>query len=165
VHRIEPGRIGKLVMGALLALLVPLAACSSDGDAADKPVIPASFAFQVDVRLSGSANVRGNLSNCAGAGAFVDVFRGTQVVVANTKGVPLAMGRITTALGTNTFEGLLDECTFQFRIVGVPKAPGYFLLLGRQPIKPIPLSLVVATTGRMAYDLNPPLVRVTPGGG
>jgi hypothetical protein len=84
-----------------------------------------------DVRLSGSSNVTGDLSNCAGVGAFADVYKGANVVVTNQKGKPLAAGTITDGLGTNYFKEVLDECAFRIRVLNVPRAKSYFFVLGR----------------------------------
>jgi hypothetical protein len=143
---------------AIAASVVLLAACNKD-DAPERPKIPASFNIRGDVRLSGSQNVTGDLSNCAGVGAYVDVYKGGNVVVTDQDGKPLANGTITDGIGTNYFEEILDECSFRIRVANVPRAAGYFVVVARQPAQPITLGEVIAGDGYVRFDANPPTVR------
>ncbi len=148
----------RLLGVAGLVLTLALAGCSKSAEV-EKPKIPATFTFNGDVRLSGSANLTGDLSNCVGVGRFVDLYQGAKVVVTNQKGRPLALGAITEGLGTNYFQDVLDECAFRVRVPDVPRARSYFIMLGRQPPKPLTLAEVVTGNGYVRFDANPPTVR------
>jgi hypothetical protein len=141
-----------------VALILVLAGCNKD-EGPEKPKIPAAFNIRGDVRLSGSQNVTGDLSNCAGVGAFVDVYKGNSVVVTDQDGKPLANGTITDGLGTNYYEEILDECSFRIRVANVPRAKSYFVVVARQRAHPITLAEVVAGDGYVRFDANPPTVR------
>jgi hypothetical protein len=141
-----------------LGLAVALAGCSKSPEV-ERPTIPASFVVRGDVRLSGPNNVTGDLSNCAGVGPYADLYKGANVVVTNQKGRPIARGTITDGLGTNYFEETLDECALRIRVPVVPRAKGYFFVLGRQAPHPITLAEMVAGNGSVRFDANPPIVR------
>jgi hypothetical protein len=143
---------------AALGLALALAGCSKSPEV-EKAAIPKSFNFMGDVRLSGAGNVTGDLANCSGVGRFVDMYKSANVVVTNQKGKPLAFGTVIEGLGTNYFHDVLDECAFGIQVLNVPRAKGYFIVVGRQRAYPITLAGVVATNGQIAYDANPPTVR------
>jgi hypothetical protein len=158
VHWIGKWQVSRIAAVASIALLTLLTACTSEGNATPKRKIPKSFYFIGDVRLSGADNVRGNLATCAGAGNFVDVQMGALVIIADEHGTPIAFGKVWLTSGTNTFQGVLDECTFQFRAVNVPSTPNYYVIVGRQPAKLIRRTKIIRTNGRFAFDANPPNV-------
>ena len=143
----------KVAIGLLLVLL---AACSSGSSAPAKPRVPATFTFVGDVRLSGAKNLRGDLSSCAGAGQFMDVVKGARVTVTNRERKPIAVGGVTVGLGTNTYQGVMDECTFRVLVVNVPRAKGYFVIVGGQPPQLLTLPTVIALRRPLLVRPQPP---------
>jgi hypothetical protein len=148
------------IIGTAIAVLLPaLAGCSNDPEV-EKPAIPASFYVHGDLRLSGSRNVTGDLSNCAGVGPYADIYKGAVVVVTNQNGKPISRGAVTASVGTNYYQNVLDECAFNISVLNVPRVKrGYFIVLARQPAHWIPLSSMVVFNGLVRFDLNPPTVR------
>jgi hypothetical protein len=149
----------RLLGVAGLGLALVLAGCSKSPEV-EKAAIPKAFNFMGEVRLSGPENVTGDLANCSGVGRFVDMYKSANVVVTNQNGKPLALGTVIEGLGTNYFRDVLDECAFGIQVLNVPRAKGYFIVVGRQRAHPVTLAGVVATNGQIAYDANPPTVRV-----
>ena len=116
------GPVKKLgVAVALVALVVLLAACGGGGGKKLKPIYPAAINMSGDITLDGATFVRGNLSDCAGAGRFADLVKGAPVTVSNRAGEPLAVGAISYGIGTNVYQNKLDECTFRFHVPHVPR--------------------------------------------
>jgi hypothetical protein len=159
VHRIGKGSLRSLAIGLVLVLLVAVApACG--GDSGPKgPPIPATFMFKGDVRLSGASYVYGDLANCSGLGPYADIYKGAFVTVTNQVGKPIAIGRVAYGLGTNYYQDVLDECTFRLDIFNVPRAKAYLVVVGRSVPAQFSLASVVATSGVLVFDANPPLVR------
>jgi hypothetical protein len=126
--------VKKLGVAVLAVLPVLLAACRGGGEEPPpKPVYPATIQMVGDVTIRGANSVRGNLSDCAGAGTYADIYKGGPVTVSNQVGRPLAIGKVEYGLGTNVYQNRLDECTFRFRILSVPRAQSYQIVIGRQP--------------------------------
>lgn len=142
---------------ALVAALSLLAACSS-GKTAQKPKTPKTMNLSVAVRLSGAANVQGDLTTCAGLGQFSDIRAKAKVVVSNQLGTPIAYGWIANGFGTNYFQNVLDECSFQIYVLGVPRAKGYTIAVGRHTPVPFTRAGLLWTNGHFGFDLNPPNV-------
>jgi hypothetical protein len=153
--------VRKLATGiSLVALVALLAACSGDS-APPKPVYPATLNLHGDVTLNGPANVRGNISDCAGAGRYADLARRAPVTVSNQSGVPIAVGRILYSVGTNVYQNQLDQCTFRYAAYNVPRARSYQIVIGRQaPILAQFLDLV-RTNGAVGLNLPPTTVPTT----
>ena len=89
-----------------------------------------------EIILNGNTNVRGGLAECVGAGAFADLYPGAPVVVSNTEGRPIVIGKIDFAVGTNFYLNQLDQCTFSVRLPNVPRMDNYQFTIGRQD--PVP---------------------------
>jgi len=148
-----------LAGGMAFVLFVPLLAACNRGDSGpEAPVIPASFTFKGEVRLSGAGNVFGGLDNCAGVGRYADIHRGASVTVTNQIGKPIAIGEVSYGLGTNYYRDVLDECTFRLDVASVPRAKAYIVIIARGQPQPISLASIVATNGQLVYDVNTPLV-------
>ena len=123
----------KLATGiSLVALVALLAACSGGDGPPPKPVYPPFINIVGDLTVSGAQYVRGNLSDCAGAGRYADLVKGAPVTVSNRVGVPLAVGKITYGVGTNVYRNKLDQCTFRFVAPQVPHAAVYQVVIGQQ---------------------------------
>jgi hypothetical protein len=147
--------VRKLAVGLVLVILA--AACGGN-DAPAAPVIPASFTFKGDIRLSGAKYVSGELSECSGVGPYVDIYKGARVTVTNEVGKPIAIGTVAYGLGTNYYRDILDECTFRFYVPSVPRAKAYLVYVGRNSPHTLTLPGVVQSQGVFSYDINTPLV-------
>ncbi len=146
---------------ALFALVVLLAACDSGGGPPPKPVYPATINLSGDITLDGATFVRGNLSNCAGAGRFADLIAGAPVTVSNRAGQPLAVGSISYGIGTNVYQNHLDECTFRFHVLRVPRTSSYIIKVAQQaPVSRDFLSLY-RYGGTLQFKLPPKVVTTT----
>jgi hypothetical protein len=113
-----------------------LSGCFLGGGGGDakpkKPVYPHYINIQGDLTVNGRYYVRGNLSDCAGAGPFADIVRGAPVLVSDQVGRPLAVGRVAYGVGTNVYQNRLDQCVFRFRVPNVKRAPVYQIRVARQ---------------------------------
>jgi hypothetical protein len=140
--------------------LLPLvfAACTSDDPESETPPLPSSYTFNAEAKLSGAANVRGDLSNCTGAGQFADMYKTAPVTVTDVNLKPIAVGSLLDGLGTNVFQNVLDECTFRFVVRNVPSTGGYYVIVGRQRPKAVARITVQATNGRFQIEVNTPNV-------
>jgi hypothetical protein len=149
--------VKKLGITMLVVPLVLLAAACGGGDDGPppKPVYPDFIDISADLTLSGANYVRGNLSECAGAGAYADVVKGAPVLVSNKVGKPLVVGAIAYGVGTNVYRNRLDQCTFRLRVPHTPRAMTYQLTIGRQ--KPIAVSFLglVRSRGTASFALPP----------
>ncbi len=148
----------KLASTVLVVLLVGLAAGCTDNSGPAGPKIPATFLFRIDARLSGDRYLFGGLGVCTGVGQYADIHKGAWVTVTNQVGKPIAVGTVTIGVGTNYYEGALDECTFRLLVRNVPRAKAYLVILGREAPQPFTLAEVVDGAGVLAFDANPPLV-------
>jgi hypothetical protein len=151
-------RTPKLLAAVGLGVALALAGCENTPEV-EKPPVPKAFNFIGEVRLSGSQNVTGNLENCAGVGRYVDLYTGAYIVVTNQNGKPIAQGVVSKGFGTNYYNEVLDECSFGIKVLNVPRAKGFFIVVGRQRAQPVSLAWVVSTNGIIRYDINPPTVR------
>jgi len=124
--------VTKLAAGVSLVVLVALLAACGGGSGRPKPVYPATINVYGDVQLNGAASVRGNIADCAGAGRYADLVAGAPVTVSNQAGVPLVVGKITYAVGTNVYQNQLDQCTLRYLAWGVPRAASYQITIARQ---------------------------------
>jgi hypothetical protein len=147
--------VKKLTVAAFVVLL---AACSGGKTVYEKAKVPKTFNLRVDVRLSGAANVHGDLTTCRGLGKWADIAAKTKVVVTNRTHQPLASGYIANGLGTDYFHNVLDECTFRIYVFGVPRANGYTMAVGSHTPVPFTRAGLVATNGIFSFDLNTPNV-------
>jgi hypothetical protein len=123
--------VKKLGVVALAVLPLLLTACNRGGDDTPPPTLPATINIRGNVTVRGPNYVRGSLSECAGAGAYTDYYKGGVVTVSNRQGRPLAIGRIQYGVGTNVYQNRLDECTFNFFVPSVPRAGTYQIAVGR----------------------------------
>jgi hypothetical protein len=141
---------------ALLGLGGLLAACNSGGSATPPTtLLPPSVSFRGEVTVSGANNVRGSLSECAGAGRFADMAVGAPVTVTNPKGKALGIGKVQYAVGTNVYQGHLDQCTFRYFVVSVKTAKMFYVRVGQQKAVPVLASYLVANRYNFAYTLTP----------
>jgi hypothetical protein len=155
--------VKKLAAGVAMAALVVvlgamvLGACSDDGDALPpKPIYPPTVNVTGNLTLGGEQYVRGNISDCAGAAQYADLLNGAPVTVSNTKGVPLAVGKITYSVGTNVFRNRLDECTFRFTVLNVPQdRTGYNLTIAGQPRYSYSFEYLFNARGQVSMVLPP----------
>ncbi len=143
----------KVVAVAFVTLLV---ACTSGNERSSKPKVPQTMNMFVDLRLSGKENVRGSISNCAGVGKYVDLFKDQFVTIADRDQKPISLAKLSIVSGTGTYQGYLDECSFQFRALNVSKSSDYYFLVGRQPAKMVTHEEMLRKNGHFAYDLNVP---------
>jgi hypothetical protein len=148
------------IVGAAIAVLLPvLAGCSNDPEV-EKPAVPSKFYLHGDVRLSGSGNVTGDLANCSGVGPYADIYKGASVVVTDADGKPISRGAVTAGVGTNYYQNVLDECAFNIVVLNVPRTKkGYFIVIARQPAHWVPVAGVILFNGLVRFDVNPPIVR------
>jgi hypothetical protein len=147
-------KLGLLAM----PLLLLLAGCfGGDGDdaAPTRPVYPAAINIQGDLTVNGASYVRGNLSDCAGAGPYADVIRGAPVLVTNQNNRPVAIGRVAYGIGTNVYRNRLDQCTFRFRVGAVPRQQAYYISVGRQKPQFISFPTLYRYAGTLQYTLPP----------
>lgn len=151
----------KLAAGISLVALIALLAACSGGSSKPKPVYPAALNIHGDVTLNGPANVRGNISDCAGAAQYSDLAKDAPVTVSNEAGVPLAVGKISYGVGTNVYQNQMDQCTFRYQTFNVPRSRSYQIVIGRQaPIAAQFLDLV-RTNGSLSVSLPPSAVPAT----
>jgi hypothetical protein len=150
-------------LGIAMLVLLLTAACRGGGEAKPpaRPVYPDYINISADLTLSGATYVRGNLSECAGAGPYADVVKGAPVLVSNREGRPLALGRVAYGVGTNVYRNRLDQCTFRMRIPRTPRAMVYAISVGRQ--KPFPVSFLhlLGSRGTAAFALPRKVVTTT----
>lgn len=145
----------KLAAGiSLLALVALLPACSGGGSK-PKPVYPVALNIHGDLTLSGPANVRGNISECAGAAQYSDLAKDAPVTISNQAGVPLAVGKILYGVGTNVYQNQMDQCTFRYMAYNVPRSTSYQIVIGRQAPIPAQFLDLVKTNGALMVTLPP----------
>ncbi len=142
------------------AFVVLLAACGGGKTVYEKAKVPKTITMVVDGKLSGAANVRGDLSKCVGIGKFADVVPGAKATVRNQNGKVLAVGVVRLGLGTDYFRDLLDQCDFRIAVYGVPRAKSYTIQVAGQTPQAFSRFGLVATNGVFPININPPLVTV-----
>jgi hypothetical protein len=145
----------------IVALLVLLAACSSNGSATPKVKYPAKFNLVGDVRLSGAVNVAGDVDDCSGRGAFANMHTDGPVTVFAMNGKKLASGTIKYGTGTDVFRGALVECTFHFIANAVPRKKSYLVSVGERPPQIVTLEQIFARVAAIQMDANQPNVTTT----
>jgi hypothetical protein len=152
--------VKKLAVAVCVVLLVALlAGCETTNKTkVQKAAVPRTYNLIVDVRLSGAANVRGDISSCIGAGRFADIAPMAKVVVTDQNAKPIALGGIAYGIGTDYYRDVLDECSFRIFVTGVPKAKQYAIVVGRQRPVPFTRKGLIETNGVFGYDLNAPNV-------
>ena len=151
----------KLGIGMLVGPLVLLMAACGGDESRPRPVYPDFINVQGDLTLKGENYVRGNLSNCAGAGPYADLVKGAPVLVSNKVGKPLAIGTIQYGVGTNVYRSRLDECTFRWRVPAVPRGVQYQIIVGRQEPRPATYYSLYLQKGAIAWDLPVPTTTTT----
>jgi hypothetical protein len=158
MHR--AGRRLKLVTIAAL-VMVPIACSGSSKASTAAPKIPKVFNFIASTRLNGAQNVRGDLTSCVGVGDFADVRPGALVTVADLSGKVLATSRVGVGLGTDLYQGVIDQCSFGFNVANVPGQKAWLVTVGKDHTVTVHRSSVIATDGRIDYSLNGELVTPT----
>lgn len=144
-----------------LALAAVLSACSSSHTATPKTGKPPKlFQFVADVRLNGAQNLRGDLTKCVGVGQFADVKPGTRVTVTSENRKVLGVGYIQKGLGTNLYNGALDQCNFRYYVNAVPTRKTWVVSVGKHPTT-LKRSYVISTNGLISYSINADLVTPT----
>ncbi len=152
----------KLGIGMLVVPLVLLmAACGGGDEPPPKPVYPAFIDVQGDLTLKGENYVRGNLSDCAGAGPYADLVKGAPVLMSNMLGKPLAIGTIQYGVGTNVYRSRLDQCTFRFRVPGVPRSVEYQIIVGSQEPRTASFHALYTQKGGIGWELPVPTTTTT----
>lgn len=152
----------KLAAGVSLVVLVALlGACSGGNDAPPKPIYPPFINISGDLTLNGATSVRGNISDCAGAARYADLAKKAPVTVSSASGVPLAVGAIAYAVGTNVYRNQLDQCTFRYNVFHVPRAGTYQITIGRQKPFLAKFLTLLHTRGVMNVELPPTTVPTT----
>jgi hypothetical protein len=140
---------------AVVALGLSLGACGGD-DSPPKPVYPSIINITGDITLTGPTYVRGNLSDCAGAGVYADLAKGAPVTVSNEAGVPIAVGKVQYSVGTNVYQNQLDQCTLRYAAYAVPRAASYQVVVGQQAPVPARFYDLVVSRGRLDFKLPAP---------
>jgi hypothetical protein len=148
-------KLGLLAMPLLLVLSGCFLRDDGDDAAPRAPVYPAAINIQGDLTVNGASYVRGNLSDCAGAGPYADVIRGAPVLVTNQNKRPVAIGRVAYGIGTNVYRNRLDQCTFRFRVAAVPRQQSYYISVGRQQPQFITFPTLYRYAGTLQYSLPP----------
>jgi hypothetical protein len=147
--------VKKLAAGiSLAALVMVLAACGGNDAPPPKPVYPSYLNLRGELTINGAQYVRGNLADCAGAARYADLAKGAPVTVSSAAGIPLAVGKILYAVGTNVYQNRLDQCTFRFTVNNVPRSmKGYLLAVAAQPATPVAFLTLVASGGELSINL------------
>ena len=152
----------KLGIGMLVVPLVLLMAACGGGDSPPPaPVYPDFMNVQGDLTLKGQSYVRGNLSDCAGAGPYADLNKGAPVLVSSRRGKPLAIGKIVYGVGTNVFRNRLDQCTFRLRVARVPRVNEYRIGVGSQEPFTVSFVTLYRFRGVVAFTLPVPTTTTT----
>jgi hypothetical protein len=145
-------------LAALLAVVVLVTAACNERSAkylVTTTTWPATTNLRGELILNGANLVRGNLSDCAGAGPYADLVEDAPVLVNGADGRPLAVGKIFYAVGTNVYQNRLDQCTFKILVSGIPRQDTYQVIVGQQ--KPLPTTFfdIYARQGQVRWYLNP----------
>jgi len=128
-----------VVGGVLAALLGPaLAACANSGSSI---LAPTTFTVSGTVDLTGndgdhfSSEDFGYQSPCKGVNDYVDVTRGTQVIVLDDRERKVAVGALRAGRISNYNDDTASgTCTFAFSVTGVPASGKvYSVMVGHRP--------------------------------
>jgi hypothetical protein len=157
--------VKKLGVALLLVVAVGLAtvgltACNDD-EGPPQIVYPKELTIRGEVILNGATNVRGGLAECVGAGAFADLYPGAPVIVNDTEGKPLAVGKITYGVGTNFYLNQLDQCTFKVQMGVVPFSETYQIVVSRQDPVSISFLPLWRQLGIFSFNLPRPVAPTT----
>jgi hypothetical protein len=154
--------VNKVGAALLLALSGLLVACS--GSSAPKaPPLPAVMNIKGDVSVSGPQNVQGSLSACVGVGKYADLRPGASATISNVRGKLLGVGKIILGVGTNVYQGQLDQCTFRYFIFTFKtEKKGYMLKVADQQPIPVNLQYLIANRGTVSWTLTPTTTTTLP---
>lgn len=116
------------------AVLVALALTGCSSEDADPPAAENSSSAPASRTVTGTLTLNdadgftwSSETGCVGDGGYDDIHGGTQVVITDSAGATVALGKLDQGKLDGTIKGqTADQCKFTFAVPGVPTGKGFY---------------------------------------